>query len=81
MYVNQKNGTFKNEIQDYLSHQSKFSMGSDASDFNNDGWKDFIAVGEWTNIGLFLNENSSKVALKKMRKKYPKFWFSIAKTI
>ena len=27
------------------------------TDFNNDGWKDFIAVGEWTNIGLFLNEN------------------------
>ena len=27
------------------------------TDFNNDGWDDFIAVGEWTNIGLFLNEN------------------------
>ena len=31
--------------------------------------------------GLFANENCSKVALKKMRKKYPKFWFSIAKAI
>jgi len=31
--------------------------------------------------GLFDDENSSKVALKKLRKKYPKFWFSIAKTI
>lgn len=31
--------------------------------------------------GLFKNENSSKAALKKLRKKYPKFWFSIAKTI
>ena len=28
-----------------------------STDFNNDGWDDFIAVGEWTNIGLFLNEN------------------------
>jgi len=28
-----------------------------STDFNNDGWNDFIAVGEWTNIGLFLNEN------------------------
>ena len=28
-----------------------------------------------------VNKNSSKVALKKLRKKYPKFWFSIAKTI
>ncbi len=31
--------------------------------------------------GLFINKNSSIVALKKLRKKYPKFWFSIAKTI
>ncbi len=31
--------------------------------------------------GLFADENCSKVALKKIRKKYPKFWFSIAKTI
>ena len=31
--------------------------------------------------GLFANRNCSKVALKKLRKKYPKFWFSIAKTI
>ena len=31
--------------------------------------------------GLFDDENSSKVALKRLRKKYPKFWFSIAKTI
>ena len=44
LYVNQKNGTFKNEIQEYLSHQSKFSMGSDASDFNNDGYTDLISL-------------------------------------
>ncbi|MBE9489466.1 MAG: VCBS repeat-containing protein, partial [Bacteroidetes bacterium] len=30
-----------------------------ATDFNNDGWEDFIAVGEWTHIGLFLNENGT----------------------
>jgi len=34
-----------------------------------------------TCYGLFVNKNSSLVALKKLRKKYPKFWFSIAKTI
>ena len=31
--------------------------------------------------GLFRDMRSSKVALKRLRKKYPKFWFSIAKTI
>ncbi len=34
-----------------------------------------------TCYGLFVNKNSSLVALKKLREKYPKFWFSIAKTI
>ena len=34
-----------------------------------------------TCYGVFNNKNSSLVALKKLRKKYPKFWFSIAKTI
>ena len=31
--------------------------------------------------GLFNNEKSAKKALDKIKKKYPKFWFSIAKTI
>ena len=31
--------------------------------------------------GLFIDRNCSKVALKKLKKKYPKFYFSIAKTI
>lgn len=44
LYVNQKDGTFKNEIEQYLLHQSKFSMGSDASDFNNDGYTDIISL-------------------------------------
>ncbi len=32
-------------------------------------------------FGLFQDEYCSKVALKSLRKRYPKFWFSIAKTI
>ena len=31
--------------------------------------------------GMFVNKKCSIVALKKLRKKYPKYWFSIAKTI
>ena len=31
--------------------------------------------------GLFRDKRCSKVAVKRLRKKYPKFWFSIAKTI
>ena len=32
-------------------------------------------------FGLYINHRCSKAALKTLRKKYPKFWFSIAKTI
>ena len=31
--------------------------------------------------GLFNNEKNAKKALKKLKKNYPKFWFSIAKTV
>ena len=31
--------------------------------------------------GLFNNESNAKKALDKIKTKYPKFWFSIAKTV
>ena len=37
LYVNQKDGTFKNEIAERTSKQSKFSMGASLADLNNDG--------------------------------------------
>jgi hypothetical protein len=44
LYINQKDGTFKNQIENTLLHQSKFSMGSDAADFNNDGYTDIVSL-------------------------------------
>lgn len=44
LYVNQQDGTYKNMITKYISHQSKFSMGSDVGDFNNDGYSDLITL-------------------------------------
>jgi len=44
LYINNKNGTFTNKIEDYLKHQSKFSMGSDISDYDNDGYLDIITI-------------------------------------
>lgn len=44
LYINQRDGTFKNESQQYLSYQSKFSMGNDVSDINNDGNPDIMTV-------------------------------------
>lgn len=44
LYINQKNGTFKDRIDDYVSYQSRFSMGNDMVDMNNDGNLDIMSV-------------------------------------
>lgn len=43
-YINQKDGTFKNEISKYMSYQSKSSMGDDMADVNNDGNLDIFTL-------------------------------------
>ena len=48
-YVNQKNGTgssprFKEEAKTRMGHQSRFSMGSDIADINNDGFLDLMTL-------------------------------------
>ncbi|WP_353720443.1 VCBS repeat-containing protein [Dyadobacter sp. 676] len=44
LYINQQNGTFKNETASYFKHQSYSAMGNDAADIDNDGLVDFITV-------------------------------------
>ncbi|MCX6321016.1 MAG: VCBS repeat-containing protein [Bacteroidia bacterium] len=44
LYINQGDGTFKNEIKKYMSYQSKSSMGNDMADLNNDGNPDIFTL-------------------------------------
>lgn len=44
LYINQKDGTFKNTINSSMQQISYFSMGSDAQDIDNDGWIDLVAL-------------------------------------
>lgn len=44
MYINQRNGTFKEVADDALGHMSLSSMGSDMADVNNDGMLDVFAT-------------------------------------
>ncbi len=44
LYVNQKNGTFKDELEDRMQHTSLASMGADLADINNDGYPDFFTT-------------------------------------
>ena len=42
MYINQKNGTFKEQIKVATNHISMYSMGTDIADINNDGLEDIF---------------------------------------
>ena len=44
LYVNNCDGTFTESIARAMGHTSRFSMGVDAADFNNDGRPDLIVV-------------------------------------
>lgn len=66
LYINQKNGTFKDELEDWMQHTSFSSMGADIGDINNDGYSDIFTTdmlamndyrlkttGSFDNISLF----------------------------
>ena len=43
-YVNQQNGSFKEEGAAHFRHYSRFSMGNDVADYNNDGQLDLVTA-------------------------------------
>ena len=61
MYINQKNGTFKEQITKATNHISMYSMGTDVADINNDGFED-IYVSEM----LPADYQRSKVSMPSM---------------
>jgi len=44
LYINQRDGTFKEELEDWVNHISHSSMGSDLADINNDGYLDIFVT-------------------------------------
>lgn len=43
-YLNNRDGTFSESVKDHFQHISRFSMGCDAADMNNDGFLDIMTL-------------------------------------
>ena len=78
------NGTFTNVTSIVAPDFEDFGIVNKVitTDFNNDGWDDFIAVGEWTHIGMFLNENGkfTDISSKSKLNTEKGWWFNITET-
>ncbi len=44
LYINQQNGKFKDELENWTQHISHSSMGADMADINNDGYPDIFTT-------------------------------------
>nr|HQU61161.1 VCBS repeat-containing protein [Saprospiraceae bacterium] len=44
LYINQKDGTFKEMLPEEMMHTSRFSMGVDMADINNDAFNEVISL-------------------------------------
>jgi len=78
------NGTLRNVTAMIAPDFENFGIVNKVitTDFNNDGWDDFIAVGEWTPIGIFLNEKGTFRAISKESNldNEKGWWYSIIET-
>jgi enediyne biosynthesis protein E4 len=78
LYINDKNGTFSNQIKSYFAHTEYNGMGIDIADINNDGLNDIIAVDMMPDDNLrqkamFSNIGYSKFQLIKKQNYLPQY--------
>jgi hypothetical protein len=66
MYINNGNGTFREESKNYFLHLAQFSMGLDIADFNNDGLPDIMSLD-------MLPEDNERQKLLQLQENYESF--------
>ena len=70
LYKNTGQGVFINIMDDAIKHFGKFSMGVDASDFNNDGLTDIFAVE-------MMAEDNKRQKTNMAAMNIPEFWLMV----
>jgi len=59
LYINQRNGTFRDELEQRIQHISLSSMGADIGDINNDGHPDIFTTDMLPDDDYRLKTNTS----------------------
>ncbi len=67
--MNNGDGTYTDRLRDYFGHTSRFSMGSDVADINNDGRPDLISLDMLPEeeIPLKTSEGDDNIQTQRMR--------------
>ena len=71
LYVNNRNGTFSDQVDQYFKHVSHFAMGNDVGDINNDGLQDVLTVD-------MLPEDNYHRKIMFGPNQYHKFYFAVS---
>ena len=66
LYINQRNGRFRESVRDAMGHTSLYSMGNDAADINNDGRMDLLTLD-------MLPERNERIKLTSGEDNYDKY--------
>ena len=77
-YINNKNGTFSEQLKSHFGKISRYSMGNDVADVNHDGYPDVITLDMMPNDEKTLKStlNNNDIPYHKLRQKlgyYPQF--------
>ncbi|MDB9795056.1 VCBS repeat-containing protein [Flavobacteriaceae bacterium] len=62
LYINQKNGTFKESLNEYINSSSQFSMGNDIVDLNQDGYPEIFSLDMLPNDEKILKKTTGEMS-------------------